>query len=354
MVFVMLSEEEKKQVIEIWHSTKSLTAVRRSFRKKPGYHAKNLPSISTLQGIVKKFLDHGTVHDCRRGRKSSTQEADVRKVKRLYSNAQLLSLRSASRRLGLSKQKVSTILRLKLLKKAYKAKIRMRLTERQRKGRIVACKKLLKKKRIFPKIWFSDESWFYSDGIAQKRNQYFWTINKDSVQPIESQLEPVKVMVWAAVSSKGLVGPYFFHKNGSHISVNQHTYCDCVAWFIAQLKQNRMLKGSWFMQDGASSHTALKSRTLIKENFPEKSIGKYLDVSWPPYSPDLTPADFWLWPTLKRLVFSGKKEPYTSISALKRAITFGFNKLRRGNFSHLTDAVERRLRDCIERDGFRI
>ena len=65
---------------------------------------------------------------------------------------------------------------------------------------------------------FTDESWFFSDGIAQKRNQYFWALSKDAVESIESQLAPIKVMVWSAVSVIGLIGLYFFHKNRSHKS----------------------------------------------------------------------------------------------------------------------------------------
>ena len=166
----MLNEEEKKHVIKIWHITGSLTKVRRSFRKRPGYHAKNLPSISSLQWIVNKFITRGTVNDCRKGRKSSLKETEVNKVERFYSSTQLLSLRAASRRASISKWKVSTILRQKLLKKAFKARIRAKLTERQRKARIASCKELLSKKRILPKIWFCDVSWFLSDGSAQKRN----------------------------------------------------------------------------------------------------------------------------------------------------------------------------------------
>ena len=78
----------------------------------------------------------------------------------------------------------------------------MSLTERQSKTRIAVCKSLLRKKYILPKVWFSGESLFYSDGIAQKE--------KDAVEPIESQLTPFKIMVWAAVSSKGVIGPYYF------------------------------------------------------------------------------------------------------------------------------------------------
>ena len=172
---------------------------------------------------------HGRVQDRRKGRNSSIKEAEVKKVETLYRSSQLLSLCTASRKIGLLKRKVSTILRQKILKTAYKANIYMNLTERQRKTKIAAYKSLLRKKEILPKVWFSDASWFYSDGIAENKNQYFWAFNKNAVEPIESQLTPFKVMVWAAVSSKGLIGPYFFHKNGSHITVNQETYGDCVS-----------------------------------------------------------------------------------------------------------------------------
>ena len=213
----MLIHEEKKHAVKVYHETSSLTKVRRSFRKRPGYHAKNLPSLSTLRYVVNNFRVFGGIQDRRKGRRSSIEEAEVRKVTTVYESSQLLSLRTASRKTGLSRQKVSTILRQKILKKAYKAKIRMALTERQRKTRIECCKTLLERKRILSKVWFSDESWFYSDGIAQKKNQYYWAFNKDAVTPLESQLTPIKVMVWAAVSSQGVVGPYFFIKMG-HIS----------------------------------------------------------------------------------------------------------------------------------------
>ena len=97
----MLSLEEKKHALEMWLSTKSWVKVRRSFRKRPGYHAKNLPAISTLQRVVNKFKDHGTVRDRRKGSVSAITATEVRKVERLYQNNQRLSLRTASRRLDI-------------------------------------------------------------------------------------------------------------------------------------------------------------------------------------------------------------------------------------------------------------
>ena len=114
--------------------------------------------------------------------------------------------------------------------------------------------------------------------------------------------------------------------------------------FRGSLKENLYLKSSWFMQDGAPSHTSHKSRRLIEQHFGARAVGKFLPVSWTPYSPDLTPADFWLWPTLKMIIFSKRKLPLTSISSLKRAITWGFYQLKKRDFSHLTAAVKRQIK----------
>ena len=129
----MLSFDEKKFVIEQWSISRSYTSIRRAFRSRPGYHAKNLPSISTIRNIVVKLRKFGTVHDRRTGKKSSIKDAEVKIVERMYRNKQLLSLRTVSRRMQCSTWKIRNILRLKLLKKAYKARVRMVLTERQRK-----------------------------------------------------------------------------------------------------------------------------------------------------------------------------------------------------------------------------
>ena len=151
-------------------------------------------------------------------------------------------------------------------------------------------------------------------------------------------------MVWGAVSVKGLIEPYFFHKNGARISVNQYTYKDCVSWFVEELKSHRKLARSYFMQDGATPHTAITTRTVIKQIFGNRVVGKHFPISWPPNSPDLTPADFWLWPTLMRMIFNKRNQPISSIGSLKKAITFAFNQLRRINLEHLKPLVVKRLK----------
>ena len=163
----MLSLEQTKFALEQWFLTHSITAVRRAFRTHLGIKWHNLPSTSSVWSVIKKFDSFGTLCDRRQEKKHSSDECDVRRVKHLYSRKQGISLRVASRKLDISAYRIRNILRLRLLK-SYKTKFALRLTENQRKARISACKELLSKKAILKHVWFSDESWFYADGIAQK------------------------------------------------------------------------------------------------------------------------------------------------------------------------------------------
>jgi len=51
----------------------------------------------------------------------------------------------------------------------------------------------------------------------------------------------------------------------------------------------------WFQQDGATVHTAVISIAAFRRLFPRRVISRFVDVPWPPRSPDLTAPDFFLW-----------------------------------------------------------
>ena len=89
------------------------------------------------------------------------------------------------------------------------------------------------------------------------------------------------------------------------------------ASYLAMLEENlvpamRMVEGlDILQQDGARPHRTNDVFEYLDNNFPGRWIGKGKidrngrDVSnnfltWPPYSPDLTPPDFFLWSQIKR------------------------------------------------------
>ena len=117
----------------MYYNFESSVAVRRSFLTTIIHHAKNLPSISTLQYLMKTFERAGGTKYSWKGKKLDSKEETVKCVACLYAARQRLSFHRASEKLEISRQKIHGILRKNLLKKTYKAKIILKLTEHQRK-----------------------------------------------------------------------------------------------------------------------------------------------------------------------------------------------------------------------------
>ena len=360
---VSLNKEERIYIVRLWEVHKSYVKVRRALRLEfpARFHGKNLPNDAMIYRIVQKFTIHGTVVDRRLKniphRAARITSEQIKKVTKFYTRRQRISIRVAGRRLFISHNRVFKILRKYLKKRAFKARRVEGLTDSQKQRRVNDVKSLLSIPNLMnfiSRVWFTDESWFTVDGIRTKKDKKYWALSQDSVRPLVYQSHPVKILVWAAISSKGLIGPYFFEGN-----VNQVTYQECLRWFIKELRRRKMFKSSIIMQDGATPHTALSTREFLRKTFRYRVVGKFFAHSWPPYSPDLTPADFVLWPYLKNLVYT-TNNPFNSVTSLKRKITLAFRWATRSNDSscphgaHLTSEVRRRWELCVQQEGSRV
>ena len=135
-------------------------------------------------------------------------------------------------------------------------------------------------------------------------------------------------------------------------TVNQYTYQECVKWFIDQMKERRKFSRAILMQDGVTPTQHL-TRSFLTRNFGNRLIGKHFAVEWPPQSLDLTPADYYLWPTLKRLMYHSP-EPYRSLLGLKRSIVFHIRNMARWNHYHILESVKRRWEWYVRVHGARL
>jgi hypothetical protein len=59
----------------------------------------------------------------------------------------------------------------------------------------------------------------------------------------------------------------------------------------------------WFMHDGAPDHFTHDVKQFLDSRCPDRRIGRNGSVFWPPRSPNLTPADLYLWSRLKGTVY---------------------------------------------------
>ncbi|GFW50760.1 uncharacterized protein TNCV_3590421 [Trichonephila clavipes] len=131
-------------------------------------------------------------------------------------------------------------------------------------------------------------------------------------------------ILWTDEAHFSLHGPFFFETqcavNGWITeTVNAQRYLTLLRQIVVPcLIQRGQISNVTFMQDGATSHTANPVKAFLIQTFGEdRIVSRHCRYPWPPRSPDLTPADFWLWGYLKsRVYLSGP----SSLSELKDAI----------------------------------
>ncbi|GFT13555.1 transposable element Tcb1 transposase [Trichonephila clavipes] len=97
------------------------------------------------------------------------------------------------------------------------------------------------------------------------------------------------------------MGPFFFETqcpvNGWITeTVNAHRYLTLLRETVVPcLIQRGQILNVMFMQDGATSHTANPVKTFLIQTLGEdRIVSRRCRYPWPPRSPDLTPAEFWL------------------------------------------------------------
>ncbi|MCP4491774.1 MAG: hypothetical protein GY820_31375 [Gammaproteobacteria bacterium] len=192
-------------------------------------------------------------------------------------------------------------------------------------------------------IIFSDEAVFTVDGRVNKQNCRYWCDENPNFYT-EQPLHSPKVMVWCALWSGGLIGPFFFEG-----SVTAPTYLEMLEKFFWPLIADHPNRQElFFMQDGAPPHFAITVRQWLDENFEEKWIGRRGPIEWPPRSPDLTPCDFFLWGYLKSLVY---KEKPQGVEDLKIKISAACASIEQEVIDRSLVKYKNRLGKCIEIGG---
>ena len=99
---------------------------------------------------------------------------------------------------------------------------------------------------------------------------------------------------------------------------------------------------SWILHhDNAPSHNALSvKRYLAKNNIPV--------MEHPPYSPDLAPCDFFLFPKIKSAL---KGTRFESVDAVKAKATQLLNSLTQDDLQHCFQQWKIRMERCMDRGG---
>ena len=135
-------------------------------------------------------------------------------------------------------------------------------------------------------------------------------------------------MVFCCLTGSGQkFGPFFLPDGGR---VTQHSYRELLEEELFPQMQQQLGRRGWrdlvWQQDGAAPHQARMVMQWLDTLFDERMLAlkSLRGDSWAPSSPDMNPADYFLWGYLKEKVYS---PPPTTIPALKRKIKSEFAKI---------------------------
>lgn len=216
------------------------------------------------------------------------------------------------------------------------------LTDLQKAGRVTWCKKTLKRLQgkepnFVNNIVSGDESWIYSYEPESKAQSTVWTF--------QNELKPTKI-IRSRSTSKKMVAT-FVAKSG-HVAticlqdrrtVNADWYTTvCLPEVIAELRKNNQKRRIILHHDNASSHTARRTIDFLTEN-------KIELMDHPPYSPDLSPNDFFTFPRIKEKLrgqrFQSPEEAVEAyITAILTTPTSEWNKCFKNWFERMEKCIK--------------
>lgn len=254
------------------------------------------PSGNLIKIWIQRFEETGsTFKPQAKGRPITSRTDDnIERVMQSVRGDPQMSTRKRSSVLHLSRRSLQRILNLDLKLHPYKLQLTQELKESDFGARLAFANEMLNRFSNFDNILFSDDAHFHINGFVNRQNCRYWNSENPKLKH-QKPLHSPKVTVWAAISGRGIIGPFFFvNARGQNVTVNTERYVAMLEGFLApELENSRIVNSrTWFQQDGATCHTSNDSMAVVKQMFPSRLISKRGDIPCPPRSPDLTPPDF--------------------------------------------------------------
>jgi len=287
--------------------------------------------------------------DARTGRpKEARTPENIQIVADLLKGDRCLSTRLIGDMVGLSKDTVHSILVEDLGKKKVCARfVPHMLTEDQKDARVEHCKDMKETADSDPNflknIVTGDESWCFRYEPTTKRQSAAWK-GSNSPTPKKSRLQKsrVKTLITVFFDSKGVIHKEFTPQGQT---VNKEYYLEVLKRLlkrIARVRPEYKDPSSWsLLHDNAPAHKAL----VVKAFLAQKGVTV---LDHPPYSPDLAPCDFWLFPKLKMKM---KGQFFDDIPDIQEAVTDALEIIPKNDFLRCFESFYKRFQRCIDDQG---
>jgi len=309
------------------------------------------PSMATVKNWFNEFQRGRTsVFDEPRpgAPKMATTEDNVTKIHDLVLADRRLKVREIAETVGISKDRVGHILHEILGMRKLSARWVPRLltpdNKRNRETTSEQCLTLFKRnpKEFLRRFVTVDETWIHWYTPETKEQSKQWTSpGERAPKKAKTVLSAGKVMATVFWDSQGVIYIDYLEKGKT---VTGLYYAELLGRFDAELQKKRphlAKKKVLFHHDNAPAHTSAVATAKLVELH-------YELLPHPPYSPDLAPCDFFLFPNLKKSLAGQKFESNEEVIAATEAY---FADLEKTYFSDGLKKLEHRWVKCIELKG---
>lgn len=272
----------------------------------------------------------------------------VEKVRELIAYDSNVTCRMLAEEFNVSKNTIYDILTLKLNKRKVCARfVPHKLTDDQEVARVEHSKDLIKTAKKYPNFLDSivtgDETWCFKYDPETKRQSATWkSPSSPKAKKLRFSKSRIKTMFICFYDSKGIVHrefvPYGQTVNGEYyLGVMERLWKR-----ILRIRPEYREPGSWhLLHDNAPPHKTIAVREfLAKKQVPV--------IQHPPYSPDLSPCDYFLFPKMKCAM---KGTMYDDIEAIKTAVTRVVEAIEKPALQKSMRALADRAQRCIDAEG---
>jgi histone-lysine N-methyltransferase SETMAR len=287
--------------------------------------------------------------DQRSGRPSTSRnDENVAAVRAKIRENRRLTIREIAKDIQISFGSVQSILTDDLGMRRVSAKFVPRLLSADQKETRVsaACDFLecVEKDRTFiAKIITGDESWVYGYDPETKAQSSQWTCPSSPRPKKARQVRSnVKVMLTVFFDQEGIVHHEYAPQGQT---ITKEYYVQVLTHLRDAVRRKRPqlhAAGDWLLHhDNAPAHAShLVQQFLAKHQIPQ--------VNQPPYSPDLAPCDFFLFPKVK-LTLKGSR--FDDVDTIKMNATQQLHSVEKNDFQKCFQQWQERWTKCIVSDG---
>jgi len=288
-------------------------------------------------------------NDFRSGRHStSTDEVHINAVRHLILQNCPLTLREIAEDVGISFGSCQAILTEKLNMQRVAAKfVSCMLTDDQKANRVNISQEQLDSvsvdENFLKTIVTNDETWGYGYEVETKAQSSQW-VGQGSPRPKKARMSPsnVKVMSLVFFDWQGIIHHEFVPRGQT---VNKEFYIAVLKRLREAVRRKRpqlWTNQSWVLHhDNAPAHSSFFVRNFLAKN--ETTV-----VPQPSYSPDLAPADFFLFSMLKSTL---KGRRFDTIDDIEKFSTNELFAIPKEAFQKAFQSLQKGWKRCVASEG---